>query len=58
MMRRKRGGATLPCPKCGGTTRVKETRRVDEQTIKRLRVCRARRCKTELISHEQYVERR
>lgn len=53
MQQRKRGGATLPCPVCSGVTYVKETRRLNEKTIKRLRRCKKRKCGAQFISHEE-----
>lgn len=36
---RRRGGASVPCPECGGDSRVVETRRVDDMTVRRTRAC-------------------
>lgn len=41
--KRPRGGATYPCPHCGGPTHVLTTRKVEEG-IRRRRKCRDFRC--------------
>jgi transcriptional regulator NrdR family protein len=57
-MLRKRGGATLPCPECSGRTRVMETRRTDEKTITRVRLCKTRKCGLRFTSEERYAKKR
>jgi len=37
--KRERGGASIPCPICKGPTRVKQTRRNDNGTVRRERTC-------------------
>lgn len=40
MSKRPRGGASVPCPRCGGPSRVVETRRLDPmRTVHRKRKC-------------------
>jgi transcriptional regulator NrdR family protein len=36
---RKRGGASLRCPVCGGVTKVMDTRRLAEEGVVRVRAC-------------------
>jgi transcriptional regulator NrdR family protein len=36
---RVRGGATIPCPNCQGRTRVLQTRRQPDKTVRRERTC-------------------
>jgi transcriptional regulator NrdR family protein len=36
---RKRGGANLRCPVCGGVTKVMDTRRLGEEGVVRVRAC-------------------
>lgn len=43
MKSRKRGGASVPCPECGGPTHVVITRRL-EDAVKRMRKCTKVRC--------------
>ena len=39
--KRPRGGASVPCPRCGGPSAVSETRRLDEKrSVHRKRRCR------------------
>ena len=38
-MKRERGGASIPCPRCGGPTRVLQTRRNTDKTVRRERTC-------------------
>lgn len=38
--KRPRGGASVPCPKCGGPSRVVDTRRSDKiGSVQRKRLC-------------------
>lgn len=37
--KRLRGGASIPCPKCKGPTRVLQTRRNPDKTVRRERTC-------------------
>ena len=36
---RVRGGASIPCPNCQGRTRVMQTRRNPDKTVRRERTC-------------------
>lgn len=38
------GGATMRCPKCGTQSKVLETRRREEHTIRRYRECLGKKC--------------
>lgn len=52
---RLRGGASAPCPRCGGPSRVIVTRRLGDQ-ISRRRECLARRCRHEFKTTEEAEE--
>jgi transcriptional regulator NrdR family protein len=39
---RKRGGVSMPCPKCGSDSRVLQTRRNDVSEVFRDRECKKR----------------
>jgi hypothetical protein len=47
--RRKRGGASVPCPQCGGSTEVVITRRSD-RVVTRKRKCK--RCRHKFETRE------
>lgn len=53
--KRRRGGATLPCPKCDAFTLVRETRREPERPheVWRRRQCRNPACRHEFTSTEK-----
>jgi len=38
-IKRVRGGASIPCPRCKGPTRVLQTRRNPDRTVRRVRTC-------------------
>jgi len=38
-VKRMRGGATILCPRCKGPTRVLQTRRNPDNTVRRERTC-------------------
>jgi hypothetical protein len=48
---RTRGGASAPCPDCGGNSRVVDTRRSASGTVTRWRVCVC--CDRKFVSHER-----
>lgn len=37
--KRLRGGASIPCPRCKGPTRVLQTRRNADKSVRRERTC-------------------
>lgn len=49
--KRKRGGASCPCPKCGGSSRVSDTRRT-KRAVRRQRRCANRKCGHEFATRE------
>jgi transcriptional regulator NrdR family protein len=50
--KRSRGGASAPCPRCKGPTRVSDTRRSGEG-VRRLRRCVAARCRHVFSTEEK-----
>jgi len=50
--KRARGGASAPCPKCGGPSHVEVTRRV-EGTVRRSRRCTKKKCGHRFTTLEQ-----
>lgn len=53
---RPRGGASAPCPKCGGPTHVEVTRRREDAVV-RNRVCVRKRCGHKFMTSEAEVRR-
>jgi transcriptional regulator NrdR family protein len=54
-VKRVRGGASIPCPRCKGPTRVLQTRRQPDLTVRRERTCL--RCKVTFDTHELRPDR-
>ena len=53
--KRKRGGASVPCPKCGKPTHVRWTKLI-EDTVIRERECLAKKCRTRFVTKEESVK--
>ena len=50
---KKRGGASILCPQCGRPTRVLQTRRNDDGTVRRERICPS--CSVTFDTNEKYL---
>ena len=52
--RRERGAASLPCPRCGETSEVLRTTRMNGSLVQRHRQCKT--CEHRFWSHEEPVQ--
>jgi len=54
--KKKRGGASIPCPICKGPTRVLQTRRNEDLTVRRERRCE--KCSLSFDTNERRLSKR